>query len=152
MGVAELRLSVQVARSPEVVWAAATDWPRQGEWMVGTEVHLLRGDGGEGSELAAFTGLRGVGFLDHMRIVEWRPPRACLVRHTGGLIVGDGGFEVIARSPSASTFVWWERLALPPGVGLVWPLVRPVFGWGLRRSLERFASWCERGTDGDEHG
>lgn len=142
MGVTELRVSVPIEQSAETVWAAASDWSRQGEWMLGTEVHVIRGDGGAGSELAAFTGLCGVGFLDRMEIVDFRPPTCCRVRHAGGLVSGEGGFHVIACGPHAATFVWWERLELPTGGGLVWPAVRPAFRWGLQRSLTRFASWC----------
>jgi hypothetical protein len=138
----ELRSSVPVEALPETVWAIATDWPRQGEWMLGTEVDVLSGSGGLGTRLVAVTGFRGVGVVDRMEIVEWQPPRSCRVRHDGQLIVGEGGFEVIRCGNEASTFVWWERLALPPGGGLVWPVVRPAFAWGLRRSLEAFADLC----------
>ena len=143
MGNARLELEVPVRAAPERVWAAATDWARQGEWMLGTEVHVVRGDGGPGSELAAFTGLGGVGFLDTMEIVEMRPPLCCRVRHTGSLVSGEGGFRVIARGePDESTFTWWEDLSLPTGTGPLWPVLRPGFAWGLRRSLDRFAEFC----------
>jgi len=145
MAEAQLSLQVAVPAPPEVVWAAATDWPRQGEWMLGTSVRVVRGDGGEGSELAAFTGLRGVGFLDTMEIVEMRPPLCCRVRHTGDLISGQGGFRVISCGEGdRSTFLWWEDLSLPTGTGPLWPLVRPGFRWGLRRSLDRFAAFAPR--------
>jgi hypothetical protein len=146
----ELRMSVRVPEPAETVWSAATDWARQGEWMLGTEVHLLSGDGGLGSRLAAFTGFRGVGVLDTMEVIEWQPPQCCRVRHTGELVIGEGGFHVVRRDPYASTFVWWERLILPSGSSLVWPIVRPAFLWGLRRSLTRFAAFCRRhGVRGD---
>jgi hypothetical protein len=144
VGTTELWVDMPVAEPAETAWAAATDWSRQGEWMLGTEVHVLSGDGGQGSRLAAFTGLRGVGVLDTMEIVEWCPPSCCRVRHTGKLIVGDGGFRVIRRDPYACTVVWWERLVLPAVAEWVWPLVRPAFLWGLRSSLSRFAMFCTR--------
>lgn len=152
MGVTELRLSVPIDQTVDTVWAAATDWSRQGEWMLGTEVHVVSGDGGRGSELLAFTGIAGVGFVDSMEIVEWRPPMCCRVRHNGALVVGEGGFHVVGRGPYASTFVWWEKLTLPAGSGLVWPVVRPAFQWGLRRSLTTFASWCGQYASGGGHG
>lgn len=70
----ELRESVPVAAAPETVWAVATDWPRQREWMLGTEVRVLSGGGGLGTQLLAFTGLGGVGFVDTMEITEFQPP------------------------------------------------------------------------------
>ena len=144
MGTNELHLTTRVDEAAETAWAAVSDWPRQGEWMLGTEVHVLSGDGGLGSRIAAFTGLGGVGVLDTMEVVEWRPPRSCRVRHLGGLIEGDGGFQVIAAERGSSLLHWWERLKLPPGGSLVWPVVRPAFRWGLQRSLERFATHAHR--------
>jgi hypothetical protein len=40
-------------------------------------------------------------------------------------------------------FVWSEELELPLGAlgRLGWPLVRPLFLAGVRRSLDRFALW-----------
>lgn len=141
----ELRLSVPVEHSAEVVWAAASDWSRQGEWMLGTEVHVTGGDGAEpGSTLAAFTGFGGVGFLDTMRITEWQPPSRCDVEHTGSLVRGTGGFHVVRAGPHSCTFVWWERLVLPLFGAQLWPVVRPAFTWGLRRSLNEFATFCGR--------
>jgi hypothetical protein len=141
---AEVQVSARIAESADTVWAAATDWARQGEWMVGTEVHVLGGDGGLGSRLAAFTGIGGVGVLDTMDIVEWRPPVCCRVRHVGKLIVGHGGFRVIRDAPHTCTFLWWERLELPAVGAVAWPWMRPAVRWGLARSLRRFAAFCPR--------
>ncbi|MFD9739908.1 SRPBCC family protein [Umezawaea sp. NPDC059074] len=142
----ELELRVPVAASVETTWAAMTDWARQGEWMLGTSVRVTGGDGrGVGSTLAAFTGAGPVGFTDTMRITEWEPPSRCVVLHTGAVVRGTGEFLVSAVGESASEFVWVERLELPFGVvGRVgWPLVRPAFVWGVRRSLTAFARFAE---------
>ena len=45
-----LELAVDVAAPAEAVWAAAVDWDRQGEWMLGTRVH---GGHGEGAQVEA---------------------------------------------------------------------------------------------------
>ncbi|GGM42914.1 polyketide cyclase [Longimycelium tulufanense] len=140
------RHTVAVPASVETVWAAVTDWPRQGEWVVGTTVFVTAGDGaGVGSELAAFTGVGSVGFLDTMEIVGWEPPHRCEVRHTGRLVRGTGVFTVQPTADGAE-LVWEERLEPPLGrVGeLVWPLVRPLFDRRLRRSLAHFAEFCRR--------
>lgn len=144
MGNAELELSVAVAEPAEKVWTAVTDWSRQSAWMLGTEVLVTSGDGGLGSQIAAFTGVSGFGVLDTMEITEWEPPLHCQVRHTGRFIKGDGGFHVIGRGPYASTLVWWENLILPFGVAgsLAWQVIRPAFTWGLRKSLADFAEFC----------
>lgn len=127
MGTNELHLTARVDETAETTWAAVSDWSRQGEWMLGTEVHVLSGDGGLGSRVAAFTGIGGVGVLDTMEVVEWRPPRCCRVRHLGGPVRGEGGFQVIAAERRSSLLHWWGRLELPPGGSLAWPAVRPAF-------------------------
>ncbi|MET1075567.1 MAG: SRPBCC family protein [Umezawaea sp.] len=141
-----LELRVPVAAPADRTWAAMTDWTRQGEWMLGTDVRLTAGDGaGVGSELAAFTGAGRVGFTDTMRITTWDPPRRCVVLHTGAVVKGTGEFVVEAVNDTTSVFIWIERLDLPLGIvgRLGWPIVRPAFAWGVRRSLARFARFAE---------
>src|SRR4051812_47734943 len=137
-----LSLSVDVDAPAERTWAAAVDWARQGEWMLGTTVTPTRHGGhGVGGRLEAFSGIGPIGFLDPMEITLWQPPRACHVRHTGRVVRGTGAFEVEARGEGRSRFHWREDLALPLGaVGrLGWLLVQPLFLFGLRVSLRRFA-------------
>lgn len=142
---ADLTVRVDVDAPPETVFAAATDWERQEEWILGTTVRIRHGDGRSvGSEVEAVTGLRGIGVTDGMRITVWDAPLRCEVRHTGWVVRGAGIFAVTPRGPEAATFEWTERLELPLGVlgRLGWWVVQPVFGWGLRRSLDRFADFC----------
>jgi hypothetical protein len=137
-------MEVPVAAPVEQTWAAATDWDRQGEWMLGTRVRgTAQGGQGVGGGIEAFTGLGRLGFLDTMEITGWEPPHCCAVRHTGRVVRGTGTFEVRADG-EASVFVWSEDLELPLGVlgRAGWPLVRPLFLRGLRRSLDRFAGWA----------
>ena len=136
---------VDVDAPPETVFAAATDWERQGEWMLGTTVRVRRGDGRSvGSEVEAVTGIRGIGVTDSMRITMWDAPSRCEMRHLGTVVRGTGIFAVQPRDRDAATFEWAEQLELPLGVlGAVgWPLIRPIFDWGLRLSLARFADFC----------
>lgn len=142
---ATLVLTVDVDAPVEQTWAGATDWAGQGEWMLGTRVRPTARDGqGVGGGIEAFTGLGRVGFLDTMTITCWEPPHRCDVLHTGRVVRGTGTFEVRPRG-TASTFVWREDLELPLGVlgRLGWPLVRPLFAFGVRLSLKRFARWVE---------
>ncbi|KAA9158872.1 SRPBCC family protein [Amycolatopsis acidicola] len=142
----DLVFSVDVAVPAGTTWLALTDWPRQHEWMLGTDVRIVSGDGRSvGSRLAAFTGLRGVGFTDTMEITAWEPPVRCTVRHLGRLVRGSGAFHVHVKGPQTSTFVWSESLDLPFGpLGtLGWPVAKPAFSLGLRQSLRRFARFAE---------
>lgn len=142
---ATLTLSVDVQAPVERTWAASVDWARQGEWMLGTAVRPVGGDGtGVGGRLEAYTGRRPLGFLDTMTITRWEPPYRCDVRHTGRVVRGTGTFRVEPRGAAGSRFVWREDLDLPLGrLGrLGWPLVAPLFAWGVRRSLRRFAAYA----------
>lgn len=145
---ATLVLRVDVDAPVEQTWAGATDWANQGAWMLGTTVRPTRQGGqGVGGAIAAFTGVGRVGFLDTMDITVWEPPRRCHVLHTGRLVRGTGEFDVEPRGQGLSTFVWREDLELPLGVlgRAGWPLVRPVFAYGVQISLRRFARWVEAG-------
>ena len=144
---AHIAVDVVVDAPPQAVWEAVTDWPRQSEWMLGTTVRSTElGGVGVGGGLEAFTGVGRAGFLDTMIITEWDPPWKCVVRHTGQVVKGLGIFEVLALPGGRSRFVWAEELDLPLGVlgRIGWPVVRPGFAWGVRRSLQKLARDVER--------
>ena len=109
-------------------------------------VNLQNGTG-VGGKIEAFTGIWRIGFLDTMEITAWDPPRLCDVNHTGRVVRGTGTFEVVATSESTSKFIWSEDLDLPLGllgkVGFFF--VKPGFVYGVRKSLEKFASQVEQG-------
>lgn len=139
-----MNVTVEVDAPPELVWRAAMDWARQGDWMLATTVRVTDGDGASvGSALVAVTGVGPLGVADSMEIVEWNPPKRCVVRHTGRVVHGLGIFEVTPRG-DGSTFSWSEELTLPLGLlgQLGWPLVRPAMRAGLDLSMRRFAQFC----------
>lgn len=140
---AELTLTVDVDAPVGVTWAAAIDWGRQGEWMLGTAVRPGASGGvGVGAGMEAITGAGRLGLLDTMTITVWEPPYRCEVMHTGRVIRGTGAFEVQARGEGAR-FVWSEWLELPLGLGQVgWLAARPLFAAGVQASLRRFARWA----------
>lgn len=145
---ASLELTVDVAAPVEQTWEGATDWARQGEWMLGTKVRGTAQDGvGVGGGIEAFTGVGKLGFLDTMTITVWEPPYRCHVLHTGRVVKGTGEFEVRERPGGGSTFVWREELELPLGLlgRLGWPVVKPLFAAGVKQSLKKFARWVETG-------
>ena len=145
---ATLVLTVDVDAPAEQTFAGATDWAHQDQWMLGTQVRPTAQDGqGVGGEIAAFTGIGRLGFLDTMRITRWEPPYRCHVVHTGRIVRGTGAFDVEPRGEGASRFVWREDLELPLGVlgRLGWLLGKPLFAYGVQLSLRRFARWVEAG-------
>jgi Polyketide cyclase / dehydrase and lipid transport len=143
----ELTVPVDVNAPVEAVWRTVTDWPGQGEWIIGTRVEVEGGGDGRrlGARLRAFTGVGPVGFLDTMEIVEWDPPLRCLVRHTGKVVRGDGVFEVVALDSERARFLWTELVDLPLGaVGVLgWRAALPAVRWGIARSLQKMARLCE---------
>jgi uncharacterized protein YndB with AHSA1/START domain len=129
--VTELELTVEVAAPPDTIFRAMTDWERQSEWVFGTRVSVVAGDGKSvGSEIDAVT----FGVSDRMRITRWDPPHAVEVVHLGKVVKGTGVFAV-----RGSRFVWTERLDVP----FFFPVVKPLFVLMLRRSLQRFAGFAE---------
>lgn len=149
MASAHLALDVIVRADVETVFAAVVDWPGQSEWMLGTKVEAVNGDGQElGAELAAFTGVGKLGFLDTMVITRWEPPYRVDVLHTGNFVKGTGTMEVLGLPDGASRFVWSEDLELPLGIvgKLGWPIAKLPFRYGVQRSLNRFAEMIESGS------
>jgi carbon monoxide dehydrogenase subunit G len=133
----EIAAHVLVPADADRVWRLVTDWDRQRDWMLGTQVS---GGQGLGATVVARTGIGPVGFEDTMEITQWDPPRRCVVRHTGRLIRGLGLFEV-AQAGGVSQFSWTEQLELPvpvPRPVRRWVLL-PVASWVMATSLRRFA-------------
>lgn len=141
-------LDVTINAPVDVVFEAFSQWERQGQWMLGTRVEVRSGDGRSvGSELAAWSGAGPAGFWDTMTITRWEPPYRVDVDHTGSVVKGTGTMEVIALPGGRSRFVWAEDLELPWGaIGrLGWPVARPAFLAGVRRSLQQFGRLVEAG-------
>jgi uncharacterized protein YndB with AHSA1/START domain len=140
---------LEIDARPERVWAAVTDWERQGEWMFATDVRTV---GGEARRLhgrmVARTGLslpggRHVGVVDTMVITEWDPPRRVVVQHTGRVVRGPGIVEIEPHGDGV-VFTWTERLHPPFGLlgEILATLIRPFFLAGVRFSLRRFARFA----------
>jgi voltage-gated potassium channel Kch len=135
-----------VAAPPDVVFAAATDWPRQGAWIPLTRVRVVRGDGRTpGSVVEAFTGIGPVGVLDVLEIVRFAPPHAVDVLHTGRWVRGPGAFTFDAVD-GGTRFALREWLHLPGGWAgrVAWALAGPLVTAAARRSLATFARGVER--------
>lgn len=143
--IAEVVVGMDVSASPGQVWAALTDWGRQGEWILATTVRQVSAAAtGLGTEVEAFTGIGRLGVRDTMRVSEWDPPRRCTVRHTGRLIRGLGIFEVTPR-PRGSRFTWTETLQLPFGaLGRAgWVIAKPLVRAGIQHSVKRFVIFAQ---------
>ena len=144
----ELTVPVDVRAPAEAVWRKATDWERQGDWMLATRVEVSGGGDGRhpGAGLTAVTGVGPLGVTDRMEIVEWSPPRRCVVRHLGRVVRGEGVVEVVPLETGRARLLWSELLELPFGrLGrLVRPAVAPALRAGIAYSLRRMARQCEQ--------
>ena len=145
----DLVVSLDIDAPADRVFAAVTDWERQGEWMFATDVRQVDGDARRlHGRMVARTGLplpggRHVGVVDTMVITEWDPPRRVVVQHTGRIVRGPGIVEIEPHGDGV-LFTWTERLQPPFGLlGEVggW-LIRPFFVVGVRFSLRRFARFA----------
>lgn len=147
---ADIEISVDVNQSADKVFSYFTDWPRQGEWMVGTRVEArAAGDLGMGrgvnAEIAGFSGIGPIGFWDTMTVTNWIEGERVDVLHTGWLVRGTGSMIVVKVSEQQCRFVWTEQLDLPFGVVGRWgfAVLRPLFVAGVRHSLRKFAVRAE---------
>ena len=127
-----IQREVRIAAPAGAVWDYVTDWPRQAEWIPHTRVENVDDARGLGGRFRAWSGIGRLGFWDPMTITAWERSDdgggRCEVLHRGAVVKGEGEFVVVARSDSASTFVWAEVVTLPFGrVGaLGWRFVRPL--------------------------
>lgn len=130
-------MSVDIAVPVGRAWAAVADWESQGTWMVATKV---RGTANAvGGELEGWTGIGPIGFLDTMTVTGWDPPHSCVVRHTGHVVRGTGGFEVAEHGAGMCRVTWWERVDLPLGVlgRIGWLVIGPTTRLFVKVSLGR---------------
>src|SRR6266516_6847205 len=140
----ELSVSMEVRAPVDRVWAALTDWDRQGRWTLGTRVRGTVQDGrGFGGEIEAVTGIGRLRILDKMRVA----PLGAAARLPGDALrrAGAGHRRVRrTRAPRRRHRGVVRTLDLPLRLlgRLGWPAIRPAVRWGLTRSLRRFARWA----------
>jgi hypothetical protein len=139
--------SVTVDAPAARVFAAFTAWDRQGEWLPLTTVRVVRGDGGEGSEIEAVTTLGPAVLRDQMRVVKLDPPYEARVLHCGRLVRGPGVLRCTPLADGRTHVVWHEWFQLPAGTAgrVAWPLLWPGSKLGLRYALTRLARLVEAG-------
>ena len=111
MSLGDIEVSVHVHCQAALVFSYFTDWPRQGEWMMGTRVESRRtgalGMGrGEGAEIAGFTGVGPLGFWDTMTITSWVDGHRVDVLHTGKIVRGIGSMIVEPIDSHTCRFIW----------------------------------------------
>ena len=115
MGVT-FEITIEIDASINEVWDKLVDWKSQSDWMALTRVqssHQGSQDSGIGTTIDAFTGIWKIGILDRMKVVEWNPPKRCVVDHYGRWIKGKAYFHYTRnqlRRMKRPSFIGTKRL------------------------------------------
>lgn len=142
-----LTYSIVVNANTETVFHYMTDWSRQSEWVLFTDVRMLsKAPNQVGTTLSARTHLGPIGFTDTMVITKWLSPTNCTVEHTGKVVKGIGVFSVETISSNQSKFVWQEITNVAFGAfgsaGLA--IAEPFLSLLFNRSLKKMRDNIER--------
>ena len=142
-----LRVTIDIAASPERIWAEIESIESHVEWMKDAEriVFTSRSTRGVGTEFDCHTRLGPFRTVDHMRVTGWEPRRRMDIVHEGA-VTGRGSFLLRPKRNGATKFVWVERqltfpkkFAGPVGAFVARPLLKRVW----RGNLRRLAKLCE---------
>lgn len=147
-GAGEVTATVIVRAPAARVFAAFTDWERQGEWIPFTTVRLVKGDGGAGSVVESVTTVGPAILRDEMQVVRMDPPYEVRVVHCGRLLRGPGSLRCTPLQGDRTQVVWHEWFHLPLGLAgrVAWPLLWPGSKVSLTQALKRFARLVETGV------
>ena len=147
--------------APAQAFAAVTDWPAHSRTVPLTRVSVVHDHAGVGDRFVSRTALGRFGFDDPMEVVEWEPPRRCVVVKHGRVVRGRAGIEVTPE-PGGSRVAWRETArigprplstVLDPFIALLGPLVfRRLLRTLLREALLREALLREAQPRKEQHG
>ena len=146
-GTGEVTATVIVNAPAEQVYRALIAWERQSEWIPFTQVRIVTGDGGEGTEIEAVTRVGPAVLRDEMKVVKLDPPRTVRVVHFGKMLRGPGVLRCTPMAGGRTQVVWHEWFHLPGGTAgkVAWPLLWPGSKVSLTAALRRFAKLVEAG-------
>ena len=141
-----LPVPVEVDAPAALVWDYVTDWERQGEWMLGTRVHVTGGAGrGLGTTLRAVTGVGPVGVVDTMEVVEFAPPTTWTTATTEAplpfRLIG-----TVAEGPAGSSRLTMRIELVPKGLlAKVFAPLRAIMQRTAKGNLARIKAAVEAG-------
>ena len=146
-GSGEVTVKIIVNAPAERVFAAFTNWERQGDWIPFTQVRVAEGDGGPGSLIVAVTAVGKAVLRDEMRVDKVDPPFEVRVVHCGRWLRGPGVMRCTPLGGDRTQMVWHEWFQLPAGMAgqVAWPVLWPGSKLSLRYALKRFARLVEAG-------
>lgn len=120
--------------SADAVYAELVDWVGHAEWVPLTRVEILKGDGGEGTEFVATTGIGPAALPDRMRVDALDPvSRTAQITKLGPLLTGSVTLSVTPVTEWTARVDWTEDIQVRGLPGL---LSRPI-GTAGRLGFER---------------
>ena len=141
-----IRVDVEVAASPAVVWADVARIDSHVEWMVDAVAITFTSTTTEGigTTFDCATKIGPVRLTDRMEITEWIAEQVIGVHHEG-LVRGEGRFTLTPVGADHTLFTWTETLTFPwwmggrIGAAISRPILRAVWRRNLRELAARFA-------------
>lgn len=133
---------VTIARSPEDVWTALTDWEQAHQWMKGVESTIGNGATTVGTVLT----FRARGKDRQTTIAAVEPERSVVLRSVQGSVTADYVYEV---EPIDADRARVSLVAECNTAGPVWKLLGPLLRFAMRRTdgnqLEALKELLEKG-------
>jgi len=114
---AAIRVSTDIAATPEQVWEVVRHVEDHVEWMHDAVAIRFTSEctSGVGTTFDCDTKVGPLRLTDRMEITRWDPARAMGVRHVG-VVTGTGAFTLDGRAGS-TRFTWQEELTFPWWMG-----------------------------------
>jgi hypothetical protein len=98
----------------DVVFEELIDWKGHAAWVPLTRVRVLTGDGGQGTEFVATTGIGPVALPDRMRVDALdRAGKTARVMKIGPLLTGPVHLSVSSTGEDTSRLEWVEDIRVP---------------------------------------
>jgi carbon monoxide dehydrogenase subunit G len=131
---AKAKTTVHIQRSPEVVWAFITDFPRTPEWITQLrEVRVSPGAVGKGTQVTEVRSVPGSTAEGVVEVTEWEPPRRLRKVSPSGAVRADGLYELVATPDGGTDLTFSLDIRAN---GLLKPL-EWLMGLGLQKGTEQ---------------
>lgn len=135
---ARFKIELVVQGTPAVVWERLWDLDRHT-----AAVPLTVVTGGPLAEGVRFVGRTGVGplqFDDPMVVREWDPPRRCVIKKVGGLLLGQIEAVLEPVGTDRTLLTWKQDYSVGRIPGAVTDLSAPVLRAGYAAALRKITS------------
>ncbi len=135
--------------SADAVFAELVDWRGHAEWVPLTRVEITAGEGGEGTEFIATSGVGPAALPDRMQVVSLdREARTAVIDKLGPLLTGTVTLRVLPVTDWTSRVEWIEDIAVRGLPGLLTRPTARAARFAFERSLVRMARHMRAKTAG----